>query len=158
MDQLTMILQLLAPTAIVHVAGTVKESSDGDGGGGGGGGGFGIQRVPLQVLSLLQTALDGLVPSAVDPSESSKIFRPKSSVAVSPGWDAKFEISVPSCFNDGSAEWSIAQLTTIVQVAAPSGIVQPTGTMNDLSTGGGGGIQHISASLLQAAGDETSLP
>lgn len=147
-DQLTVLVQSLAPIGIVQ-PGAENDASVG---------GFGAQRAPLQVLEGPHAALDGRVASDIPLSESSKIFKPKSRVAVSPGLEAAVEICVPSCVRDGATELLIDQLTTIVQVAAPSGIVQPAGTLIDPSVGGGGGTQHIWPGPLHASGEETPVP
>lgn len=149
MDQLTTRVHSLSPIAITHIAGTRKEVTDG---------GFGMHCAPFQVLDGPQAALDGRVASDIPLSESSKIFKPKSRVAVSPGLEADVEICVPSWVKDGTTELLMDQLTTIVQVAAPSGIVQSVGTLIDPSVGGGGGTQHIWPGPLQASGEETPVP
>jgi hypothetical protein len=149
MDQLTVIVQSLAPIGISQDIGTEKEVTVG---------GFGAHRAPLQELPTAQAALDGRVASVVPLSESSKIFKPKSRLAINPGWAARFEICVPSWVSDGATGLLIDQLTTIVQVAAPSGIVQPLGTLMEPSVGGGGGTQHICPGPLHASGDETPPP
>lgn len=87
MDQLTVTVQSLAPSGITQLAGTENETSVG---------GFGTQRAPLQTLLGPQAALDGRVASEVPLSESSKTVRPKSRVAVNPGWAARVETCVPS--------------------------------------------------------------
>lgn len=86
-DQLTVMVQVLEPAGILHEGGTTNEPSVG---------GFGAHRAPLHELPGPQAALEGRVASEVPLSESSKIFKPKSRLAVNPGLDARVEICVPS--------------------------------------------------------------
>ncbi len=87
MDQLTVIVHVLAPTGMLQLGGTENEVTVG---------GFGAHRAPLHELLGPHAALDGRVASEIPLSESSKIFRPKSKLAVSPGLEARLEICVPS--------------------------------------------------------------
>lgn len=93
---------------MVQLIGTINEEATGAP--------IGLHLLPSQLLPVSHEALDGRVPKSVGPSESSRIFKPKSRKTVVPADAAAFETKLPFTSRSGLTEFEIDQLAEIEQL------------------------------------------